>query len=442
METDLAEIQSAVDQYFGEHLHQFDPFDWKNPETTKIRRKALSELGLYLYVVERYGGSAPDVREHVAEQVSDPQYPKLLRRHPGKFSELAFPAIAMRETGDLPTEVTRAIEDTLRRPHMWGRERRPFELVVLLSQCRLWGCDRRGPDLSSALETANLANPPDVVAAGQNEFYALAHNVMFPTFFGTGHPDLLEPPLPYDLERAVTGGLLRYMADGNADAVVELLITGVLQRQLPERLLQYAVRWLCEEKTTDEYVASPTGSDSEGSDSDASETSRSEILRGFSRTTDSDDEWSVTSRTWSKHYHTNVVAGILVSVLEGTDEFSTRRDRSVSLSSDEFRNALKLGDALNEFESYDLAGAAETLTEIPPETFARFPGVSRRVVTFLENQRSGDSFGYWVDERRLYERNAGDDADFEAELVVPLTEQCHTALEHVSSELSETTSNR
>lgn len=436
MRNELTEIGRTAERYVTEHLHQFDPFHWQDPETTKIRRKAFSELALYLYLQEHHGGSTPEIREYVATQVNDSRYAKLLRRYPGHFSQIGFPAIVMHSLGELQPETTRAVEETLRNPHLWGKERRPYQLVVLLTKCRLWGYDGHNHDLASVLETSNLVHPPDVIMASEDEFYGLTHNVMLPTFFGTDHPELLAAPLPYDVELAITGGLLRFMAEGNADAVIELLITGVLQRQLPDRLLQYAVRWVYEEKTTDTHVVAPTDSGSD--DSAQTQSVGSNAVTGSEN---SGDEWGVNSRTWSRHYHTNIIAGSMVSVLEDTLDLTSYED-DVVLSSTEFQEMLALGRALNQLSSYDLGPAAETLSGLSGRTFEQFPDVSDRIVDYLEGQRSEDAFGYWVDERRLYERNAGDGSEFDEKLVDPISEKCRTTISDISSSLPVTQSDR
>jgi hypothetical protein len=236
------------------------------------------------------------------------------------------------------------------------------------------------------------------------------------------------------------------MAKGNADVVLELLVIGTLQRQLSDRLLRHAVRWVAEEKTTDTHVVPPAESGDGGTagesaeeetaerDSGGAELSRAEVLNSVSGTANPSEE--LTTRTWLKRYHTNITAGVLATVLEGTRDLSAHPMDDVSLSSEEFRGALSLGRALNQLHDYDLGAAAETLSDVPEATFAQYPDVSRRVVEFLDAQRTDGGFGHWVDERRLYERQRGDDAGFDSELVDPLSETCQAALERVSASLS------
>lgn len=417
----LAEIQDLSYQFVIDHLDEFDPHEWENNEKSELRRKAFSELGLFLHTRDEHGASSPEIRSFVAERVNDPRYRELLRRYPDLFRQNAFPAIVLKGSGDLDPATERAVDDALESSILWGKERYPNQLVDLLVESRLWGYDDHDRDLTTVLETSNLVHPPDVVTAHTREFYRLTHNVFLPTNFGWDHPDLLDAPLPYDLEPAITGGLLRSMGKGNADAAMELVITGVLQQQLSDRLLKYFLKWLYEEMTNGSHVVAP-------------EIDESEAAKTHSRSPAK--EWGPDTSRWARHYHVNLVAGFTTNLLKDQLDSSSYHLDDVSLSSEEFHDILALGRALNHLNSYDLKAAAETLSSIEPRRFEQFPRISRRILGYLEMQQNGDSFGYWVDERRLYEQQAGDGSDFHENLVEPISSQCRKAVANISSGLS------
>lgn len=425
MKEELTQLRSIAHRYVIEHLHRFDPINWQAHEKSELRRKAFTELGMYHYVRQQDGRSDPEVEDFILEKVNSPDFRELLRRYPGLLRQNALSAILMAPTGKLEPATVRALDDAVRDRRLWGKERRPHQLIDLLVQCRLWGYDGHDHELSSVLEMSNLVHQPPVIVSDITEYYRLTHNVMLPTLFGFDHPDLFDAPLPYDVETSATGAMLKCMARGNADALLEFLVVGAIQDQLPDRLMQQALEWVYQEKVEDGHVVAPNIEDSERDNADKG--TRSPV-----------EEWGPETRHWAKHYHTNLVAGIAASVLENNLDLSRYDAGDVSLDSEEFRNDLALGRALNQLESYDLAAATDTLASLPGQTFDRYPEIARRIVTFLEDQRTGDSYGYWVDERRLYEQTTGDESDFKENLVDPISEDCREIVDDISSHLSPT----
>ncbi|RDZ50422.1 hypothetical protein C5C07_19030 [Haloferax sp. Atlit-4N] len=417
MDTILQEIRKTADRFITKYQPEFNPFDWEVEIKSELRRKAFTELGMYLYCQERYGNRCPDIRSHLATFVNDDRYEELLLRYPGRFTQNAFPAIGLRISGELSPAIEDAVDEAIRNRHLWTQEQPPNQMVDLLVQSRLWGYDGHDRDLKRVLEMSNLAYPPDILAAEKSDFYNLTHNVFLPTGWGADEPVLLEGPLPYNLETPITALTLRAIAMENADAAMELLITGVIQRQLSVGLIEQTLRWIRTEKLTDSFVVGPKSS-KDGGDS-------SEL-----RTVKFADEWGPETREWAEHYHTNLVAGMTATIVQAKLP-EQAADNEERMTATEFRESVALGRALNQLHSYQLSKASETLTGISPETFRRYPDIARQITEFFERQRTGDSYGYWIDERRLYTLNTGKDAGFESELVAPVSAKCHEAVEHI-----------
>ncbi|MDF9744080.1 DUF6895 family protein [Natrinema salsiterrestre] len=417
MDTILQEIRETADRFVTGHQAQFNPFDWEAELKSELRRKAFTELGMYLYCQEHYGNPRPEIRSHLATFVDDSRYEELLLRYPGRFTQNAFPAIALRTVGELPPGIEDAVDEAIRSHHIWAQERLPNQMVDLLVQSRLWGYDGHNRDLEQVLETSNLAHPPDILAAEKSEFYDFTHNVFLPTGWGADDPALLVGPLPYELETPITALVLRAIAMENADAVLELLITGVIQGQLSIRLIEQSLRWIQAEKLTDSHVIGP-------------KTSGDGLENSKLRTVQFADEWGPETREWAEHYHTNLVAGMAATIVQAKLPKQAADDEE-RLTTAEFREAVALGRALNQLHSYQLSQAAETLTAISPNTFRRYPDITQRITEFFERQRTGDSYGHWIDERRLYTLKTGDDAGFESELVESVSARCHEAVDHI-----------
>lgn len=419
---ELQEIGNIVDGYLDDNLDKFDPFNWEYLDKANFLRKAFGELALYLHVTEA-NDPGNDLYDFVIERVNDSRFKRLLLRSPEDFRRYGFPCIVAANNGDLNEEMVDAVDKALRSPGLWGAERRPHELIDLVFQCHLWGYYDHGHDLEAIMKTGNTVNPPDLITSDIRECYALTHNVMMLTNFGIEHPEMMSAPLPYDLEPAVKGHLVKNIERGDADIVAELLATGALQQCLPPRLAKYALTWLLEEKTEDGRFVGPR---TENHSTDEGNNDLGTL---------STEGWGPEMTRWAQHYHTNIATGMAAHILDTKWEHAPADVVDVSLADDEFANIRRLGRALLDLESYDLGAAIETLSDIPDDAVLDFPEVYIRAVLYLQDHYAGDGdYGYWVDERRLYNRQSPE-GDFQESLVDPIAEDTGHPLSEISDKL-------
>lgn len=420
---ELQEIEAIADGYIRNNLDKFDPFNWEYLDKANFLRKTFSELALYLHVREECDDSN-ELYEFVLERVNDSRFRKLLLRTPDDFRRYGFPCIVAKVNGHLDEEMTDAIDKALQSPGLWGEERRPHELVDLLYQCHLWGYYDHGHELDALAKTGNLVNPPDMITSDIRECYALTHNVMLLTNFGMEHPEMMSAPLPYDIETTIKGHLLKYIELGDPDIVVELLATGALQQCLPPDLVNYAVTWILEENATDEHLIGPR------TDNDSTDDASNNL------STISAEGWEPEMRHWAQHYHVNIAAGMATKVLETKWEHSVADLDDVSLEDDRFEDLRLLGRALLNLESYDLGAAVDTLSEVDDDIVLDYPGVYIRAVSYLQDHYAGDGdYGYWVDERRLYNKKVPE-GDFQESLVDPISDSTEHPLGEISDKLN------
>lgn len=422
MLADVRTIHETATTFLERHVDEFAPFQWDHPSERSRRQKSFAELSMYWYLSAALGEGDETVGRFVTERVNDDRYVELLYRYPDRLTQNAFAAIAADALGELDSDTAADVAGALDADQLWGGERLPYEWVTLLSLRQLWGFDTHPRSLSAAMESSALAHPPDLVKAEIDDFYHLTHDVMLPLAFGSKHPNAESSPLPYDVELPLVGGLLRAVAASDADAALELLVTGMLQEQLSERLVRHAFKWVRQRRLADGHVVQTTEANpSEWADN------------GAPQKPHYPDDWDEATRRWAAHYHANVVAA--TATLVASDRYAPESKASASLSSTFFEAAVGLGRALNELHAYDLAGAADTVLELPDEAFAEFPRVADRIRDFLVDQRREDGFGYWAEERRMFEIQRGQTAGFDSQMVGPLEDSCETAIDRLSNEL-------
>lgn len=423
MLADAHTIHETATTFLERHVDEFAPFQWEHPSERSRRQKSFAELSMYWYLSATLGGGDETVGRFVTDRVNDDQYVELLYRYPDRLTQNAFPAVAAEALGELNSDTAADVERALSADSLWGGERLPYEWIALISLRQLWGFDTHPRSLSAAMESSALAHPPDIVKAEIDAFYHLTHDVMLPLAFGSGHSNAESSPLPYDIELTLVGGLLRAVAASDADAALELLITGILQEQLPKRLVRHVFKWVRQQRLADSYVVQTTeATPSEWADN------------GAPQKPHYPDDWGEATRRWAAHYHANIVAATATFV--ASDRYPPESGASASLSSSFFEAAVGLGQALNELHAYDLEGAADTVLELPREAFTEFPQVTGRVRDFLANQRREDGFGYWAEERRMFEIQNGQTTGFDSQMVGPLKDSCEMAIDRLSNELS------
>lgn len=413
------QLSVLADDWLQSHLSNFDPLVFDSGVTKQLYRKAFAEMAMMVYVDDELGerGRQEGFRELLVERVNDRRYYELLLRRPDQL-RLYGPALAYASgLGELDQSAARAWKSALERDSAWAIERKPYALMDVSHLCRLSGHREFAPDMEKIIEFSTQCNPPNIIVSGLETAYALTHDVIFWHHLGLDHPDYPSEPAPSDANDRYRGLILRYLADGNYDIVLELVLCGVLQRALSPTTARIALQAVLNETERKGHVPGPDVSESGLVSAGLDEVDAQAGLDG------------AVDAEWRKNYHTNIVASVASRIIERHwTDFCTETTREPHDCTVE--ELEELGTILNTLAEYDLETGAKRLADVDDSRVAdAFPSVVSDAVTFLEAQRTGnDNYGYWTDERLLFEANDDRTGSFEEDLVAPITDQCETTI--------------
>jgi hypothetical protein len=421
--TVLEALERTCTTWLEANADRFDPFPDAGADlsTVSVRRKAFSELAILLYVRDRLGEerTVPRLRSLYVKRVNDPRYVELLRRHPERVLLYASALSTAHAGGLLHDDAHTALAAALDEPLVWNTERTPFRELDLWHVCQLSDQTKPAFDVNACVGRGCLGTPFDVVTASSSDVYALTHTVFYYYNFGVACPGFPTAPIPvaFDLERTISGLILRSVAKNDADLVLELLLAGTVSGQLCPEVRDVALRWVVA-SSTEGYVPGPSGTTCENASKDG------------------DEEF----RRWARHYHTNLVAAMTATVMrhaERTAPETVRSEQRVgAIATDEL---LALGELLESLHEYQLADAAVLLSSLADKPIAQeYSALLDAGASFLRRQEDGTgTFGFWADERVLFEANGGDPATFDERFLTPVSDACREALAKLETPANE-----
>jgi hypothetical protein len=414
-------LRVRVDEWIEDHVAEFDPLDWADDEERTWRRKAFDEAAITVYSCDHVGSdrALPSVRNLVVDRANDPQYYELLYRNPRRFLKFSYPLGAARSYGALDAEAASAVECCLSGDTVWGVERPPWRMMDLWNFCTMYGYNDHGYDVDDLLALTNLRRPPSVIHAETEDVYALTHNVLFYHNFGTGAAAFPSEPTGYDLQGVLEALVCKYMARENCDVVAELVLSGVLEREIPPGLARTALTWFDAASEAYGYVPGPDVTKPNGPARDPD----LDVGEGKGWEEMTDDE-----REWLYNYHPTLVVALLARVVERDwDALVAATDPGERPPTVE--EAHRLGQLLQSLSEYQIEDAVEQFGAIRATEAAKlYPEVVDRAEAFLTEQHRDDgTWGYWPDERALY-RQLNGAGDFEAELLDPVAARCSEVL--------------
>jgi hypothetical protein len=415
----LAAVRRLADGWLLDNLDRFDPFAWSASEERELRRKAFTEFALNLYVARGVGAGYDSSAPHdlVVDRVNDRRYRHLLRRSPRDLLKYSYPVTYARASDDLDGATVDAVDAVLDGRTVWSVERVPYRQMDLWHFCRLYGYDDHSLDRETLLALGSLAHPPNVANASLGDLYAVTHNVYYHHNFGVDHPAFPDGVAPYDLEPVVVGGLLRFVAADNPDIVLELLLTGVLQRQVPPALVRLVLAWVRERGARAGRLPGP--------DEEPVEMPSGEL-----------ESWEPEDREWARHYHTNLVGATATRAIAARPDWPALAEPPTGAADRAaFVDLHRLGQVLDALASYDLEVAARRVTDLADTSFDEpYATVRETAVEYLRRQRTRDGdYGFWTDEAAVFEARGGDRETFRERLVEPVTEACSRAVRKTSA---------
>lgn len=433
-----AELEELASNWLDDNARYFDLFDWDGMKEKFWKKKAFNEAGTYLINAFDHGDvdHTSELKEQVIERVNDRRFAHLILRNQNDFHHFAYPALYTAYDDALETDVATAFERTAKRGEFWSSERLPYRLLEFCYLSRIIGVQYEH-DEETIVEHSLLKHQPHIVKSNYLDAYCLTHDVMFSNYdkmFYNNYPGsdgYDSPPIAkqYDITDVLRGLILRYMAEDNLDITLELLLSGILQRQISREMVRLVLSWALEKIETAGYIPSPP--------EESMYVVSSPKLAGIQGESPWDYEHESEQETiWAKSYHTNMVAGMTARVLKRDWHKLNNRRMDHSLEDQTFRrDSACLGHVLKSLAHYDIAEGSRqmiTLAESPVST--EFPFVFREAVDFIEDQRTRDgAFGYWTDEEILYTNNGNTRESFRNDLVKSASEACQEALNAVET---------
>ncbi|WP_251328861.1 DUF6895 family protein [Haloplanus pelagicus] len=426
---ELRRLERIAGRWIDDRADLFDPHGWERQDEYQTRLKAFSELSIYLMLGDQLpvepSADRTDGHELVVERVHDRSYREAIRRNPAEIRVYGYPPIYVDLAGELRDPAVRdALGDVLGGDAAWARERQPYALLDVWHMATLCGIEPPY-DRDTILRTSSLVGGVHPIRAELEDVYPLTHDIMFARGFGLEGFGFATDPLPYDVRCAHVGLALRYLAAELYDPLLEVLLTGVLQHQLPPDLVGVCLQRLVEVAESHGHVPDHSGDDPR---LDTISDANTETLAHLGdRAVD-----------WGSQYHVNLVAGFCA--------LGVRAEWPALREAFEWRTCtydpetlLGLGEALDHLAKYELESGARRLRDVAgTDAAAAYPQVFEAAVTFLREQRRADgSFGYWPEERLVLGR-AGVDADqFDRQFLATTTEACADALDAIDDEVED-----
>jgi hypothetical protein len=303
-------------------------------------------------------------------------------------------------------------------------------------------------DPATTTDRSMLATEPILIHSTRSDVYALTHDIFFCTDFGVEKYSVGDIT-DYNIGTTLDGLLLRFIASGHSDLVLELLLSGVVTGQLSPSLVGLTLGWI-EERTTDHghvpgpdsVVAPPTMSGTRSHDDDKRPDPKDVSL----------------PTEWLEDYHTSLVAGMvgrhLIHMSDRVFDTPVKiEDEDCSPSIRDYSNGgavpdpasetwdvtalMHLGEALNAFSDYQLQDGAEHVASLRNQ---RLPSdlhpVLAQIESFLRSQRrTDDTFGHWTDERRKFQQLGHEIDAFERGPLRRTSVACREALDVIEDEL-------
>ena len=426
--SEAAKLTDAAIDWNVENLDEYDPLTWVDKEKRHARRKGFRELSLFVRITSEISDRDElfdPLADYVTETVNDQRYYELLAREPKEVLRFGYPFVVPVNRDELDPQAETVLERTLEKDAPWAEDRFTFVDFNFYHFLRLTGYDIGPLDPDALLQNSNAQTPPNFLRISRRQMYALTHNIFFYTNFGTPHEGFPDTRVPTDLSTALTGLTLRFLASDDTDAVTELLICGLIQRQIDPEFARVVFSWL-RSRTNDRGVVPGSGV------RDAT-ASPDQQVRNPDLDADALGDWNDESQEWFHDYHTVLVSGTCFSMLERDWKDLRENGPTRGLDHDEqahLDQLVALGKLIRLLSEYKLTDAAPLMKSLAGTPVARaYDDVFDTCVEFLRDQRTEDGhIGYFTDERYLYVTGGNDPEDFERELLEPCTEQCEQAL--------------
>lgn len=435
----------SIEQNSAEWLEgcaeMFSPFEWDTKQEERLRRKSFGEAGLYLLQAHEMDAIdlVPNLADRITEHVNDPRYHQLLNRDYRLVRMYGYPIMFADRSGRLDDPALREdFEELLTDSGVWSKERVPFEMLDLWHMSLIQGVEPQH-DHEELLPLSCLNYDLDIFDSSLEDMNTITHDVMFYGALGMDFDQFPDLPAPYDVSTELKVALFRTLAERNYDSGLELLMSGVMQRQIPTDLARIWLGHTANVAENFDFVPKrlDLADDLSGLEVDDEELPI-DIESGEDPMVEQMDHLPQDELEWIVHYHANCVAGIAARTIRR--EWSDFVEASESVGLDEgaydVRDVQKLAQLVKTACDYDLKQVARQVQDLAGSPVVdAYPDVFGAVVEFLESQKRRDGhFGYWPDEFTKFVSMGYEAEMFERQMVAPTSEVCEEALEAVGDD--------
>jgi hypothetical protein len=366
-------LLTRAQSWLGRMLPHFDPLAWGGRDAAFVRRKAFAELAVYAHVL---GPDTPAAIDSlVVDRANDPEFHALLRRHPRQLLLYSAPLMHTVHTRRASPATLALVDQATTRPQVHALERSPhrqmdlWHFLTVVRRCPDW------LDAHAILRASALAHQPTPFDCTLSEAYALTHDVLFLHNFGAPDPAFDHGPryLLDPLSTALT--IARFMAEGNADIVLELVMCLGLTGQLHGADLALILNWVEGRATDAGFIPGP-----------AHAPDPALVAAGL-------------HPDWLVNYHTTLV-GAATLVLAGRGGWADRRAGPPLLDAP-LPEVLAWGGVVACLNRYEIPKAVALLDRIEPGS-GLGAQAGAAVADYLASIRDPATgiIGYWSDEFR------------------------------------------
>lgn len=433
--TDCAtRLERLTADWLDDNVQYFDLWEWEGPKEKFWRNKAFNEVSVYLLNALDHGehNHVPALEDLVIERANEQQFAQFMLRNQRKFHHFAYPPIYARCVDALNADVEAALEQVAENGEFWCCERIPYRLLEYCFLCRMVGVQFKHVE-DDIVEMSLLNHQPNIAISNYFDAYSLTHDVMFTQYDKLFYHNIDDNIIPttngsYDISVVLRGLILRFMAKDNPDVALELVLSGILKKQISREMVRLVLSWVSEKTQTVDYVPGPP----KGS---MTALFSPKLMR------EEEEPWryeykNEEEKIWARNYHTNLVAGMTARVLKRDWHKLDNWQMQHSVEEHSFRqDIMHLGQLLKSLGEYDLESGSQQMIEVAESPVTtEFSFVFQEAVDFLENQRTHDGeFGFWTEEEIIYINNDNTEESFHNKLVKPVSDSCQKALDAVES---------
>lgn len=428
----LQELENICGDWINERTHFFDLFGYKKFKEYEVRLKAFNELSVYLLLADQLPlesiADNQNLQDLVIERANSELYYQTLQRNPINVRKYGYPIFYTKFSGHLENDNEwETLGKILKSEYVWAKDRLPYAMLDIWHMTKLYGINPLY-DWQSILDPSSLVKEIHPIRSELRDIYPLTHNILFLRGFGMKKFGFLERPAPYDVKTSHIGLILRFLADGKYDPLIELLVSGILQRQIPPDLVS-----ICLDKLID--VAKHKGFIPDNSLNDDTvntiSQANAEVL----------EHLGDRAIEWGTHYHVNLVTVFFTLTARGEWHDYVGQFDKLDPPDYEPEDLIQFGEAINNLAKYDLNTGAKKLEAISNTNIINaFPEVFKTATKFLaQQQRRDGGFGYWAEEKQMF-RLLGYDSDlFERKFDIPTSKICTEALKKIGNILKQDT---